>query len=278
MDGPSLDAYTPAQMAARVEQAGVGKANLDAASLFALAVLAGAFISLGAAFSTVTIAGIDAGFGITRLLGGLTFCLGLILVVVAGAELFTGNNLIVMAWVSGKVSTGKLLRNWGIVYAGNLAGALATALAMTWARSWLPPADPVGLAALKIAQTKASLPFMQAFVAGVFCNALVCLAVWLCFSARTTTDKILSILFPITAFVALGFEHSIANMYFIPLGIFLASRPALAAASAQAGIQLEAVNWSGFLSNLVPVTAGNILGGALLVGGVYWFIYLRKPA
>lgn len=269
MEPADFDAYSPAQMAARVEQAGIKKANLDLRSQLPLAVLAGAFIGLGAAFSTNTLAGIDLGYGLNRLLAGLAFCLGLILVVVAGAELFTGNNLIVMAWVSRKVTLQQLLRNWGIVYFGNFAGALATAWFMTLARSWNDPSGPL---AIKIAATKSGLPPLQAFAAGVFCNALVCLAVWLCFSARSTTDKILSILFPITAFVALGFEHSIANMYFIPLGIFLSDRADLLE---KAGLSGPMPDWAGLFHNLVPVTLGNIVGGALMVAGIYWFVYLR---
>ncbi len=273
MDNPvaSFDAYAPAQIAERVEQAGITKAGAPFRKLFPLAVLAGSFIALGAAFYTNTLAGLDLGYGLNRLISALTFCLGLILVIVAGAELFTGNTLIVMAWVDGKVPLSRLLRNWGIVYAGNLAGALATAYVMSHARLWDPHSDPSGALAIKIAASKVNLPVATAFLSGIFCNALVCLAVWLCFSARTTTDRILSILFPISAFVALGFEHSVANMYFIPLGIFLSGRSDLPAAYGTGSLP----DWTGFVHNLVPVTLGNIVGGGLLVAGVYGFIYLR---
>ncbi len=252
-------------MASRVEAGGVAKASLDAPRLVALAILAGAFIGLGAVVSTVAATDTGLGYGPTRLLAGFSFSLGLILVMVGGAELFTGNNLIVIAWADRRVSTLALLRNWGLVYVGNFVGALATAYGVYLSGIHKLAGGKVGANAIAIATTKVSLSFSEAFVRGMFCNALVCLAVWLGFSARTTTDKILAIVFPITAFVAAGFEHSIANMYFVPLGMLLeGSEPV--------------ITWSGFLvGNLLPVTLGNIVGGSLMVGLMYWFIYLRKP-
>ena len=215
-----LDALLPPEMAARAEDVGVRKARLDAVSLFALAVLAGAFIALGAIFATTVSAGAaDLPFGVVRLLAGLAFSLGLILVIVGGAELFTGNNLIVMAWASGKVSSSLVLRNWTIVYVGNLVGALGTAVVMFVAGQYTFGNGSVGLAALTIGDSKAGLDFVPAIALGMMCNALVCLAVWLSFSARTTSDRILAIVPPIAAFVAAGFEHSVANMYFIPEAI-----------------------------------------------------------
>ena len=276
----SFDALLPPDMALKAENTGVSKAGLTGSKTFALAILAGAFIAMGAIFATSVTAGADGmlPFGPTKLLGGLVFCLGLILVVVAGAELFTGNNLIVMAWAGGKVSLAKMLRNWLIVYAGNFVGALVTAYMMFLSGQYLFGSGAVGENALDIALTKVSLGFLQAVVLGIFCNALVCLAVWLCMSARTTTDKILAIIFPITAFVAAGFEHSIANMYFIPVALFI-KNGSTAAFWEQAGTapaEYAALTWNNFLfSNLVPVTLGNIIGGALMVGLVYWFIYLR---
>ncbi|HEX6386057.1 MAG TPA: formate transporter FocA [Anaerolineae bacterium] len=276
----SFDALLPPEMASKAENTGVAKANLGIFRMFALAVLAGAFIAMGAIFATtVTTGGSGAlPFGVTKLLGGLVFCLGLILVVVAGAELFTGNNLIVMAWASRKVSTGKLLRNWVIVYAGNFAGSVLTALMMFWSGQYAFSGGAVGANALNIANAKVSLGFTQAIVLGIFCNALVCLAVWLCMSARSTTDKILAIIFPITAFVAAGFEHSIANMYFIPIGLFVkggASAEFWSQAGVTAGDYANLTWGNFFLANLLPVTIGNIIGGAVMVGLVYWFIYLR---
>lgn len=261
----TIDAFTPAEMAARVEAGGVAKAKLDAGRTFALAVLAGAFIGLGAAFSTVVAADSSFGYGATRLMTGLSFCLGLILVMVGGAELFTGNNLIVMAWAERRVTTRALLRNWAIVYVGNFAGAAATAVGIFLSGIHKLGGGKVGQTALAIATAKVSQGWTEAFFRGVFCNALVCLAVWLGFSARTTTDRILCILFPVTAFVAAGFEHSVANMYFVPMGMLLQGGP-----GGPIGIS------SFLLANLVPVSLGNVVGGSGMVGLVYWFIYLRK--
>jgi formate transporter FocA len=277
----SVDALLPPAMAARAEQIGVKKSMADALSLFVLAVLAGAFISLGAIFATTVSAGAAGAlpYGVARLLTGLVFSLGLILVIVGGAELFTGNNLIVMAWASGKVPTRSLLRNWVIVYAGNFFGALATAGLMFFTTQYTFGGGAVGATALGIASAKASLEFLPALALGVMCNALVCLAVWLCFSARTTTDKILAIIPPITAFVAAGFEHSIANMYFIPIGLFIKSGApgSFWTAIGKTAADFGSLTWERFLvNNLLPVTIGNVIGGALMVGVVYWFVYLRK--
>lgn len=273
-------------MALKAENVGVKKAGMDFMATFALAVLAGAFIALGAVFATTVTAGTLSGgeivssmpFGVSKLLGGLVFCLGLILVIVAGAELFTGNNLIVMAWARGRISFGKVLRNWGIVYLGNFVGSVATAVIMLYSKQYAAGGGTVGLNALKIANGKVGLGFVQAVALGIMCNALVCLAVWLTFSARTTTDKILAILFPITGFVAAGFEHSVANMFFVPIGLLI---KATAPASFWSSIGMTAADFSNltwgnfFINNLLPVTIGNIIGGAVLVGAVYWFVYLR---
>jgi formate transporter len=272
-----LDALPPPEMARKAEQIGVAKAGLDAATTFALSILAGAFIAMGAVFATTaTAGGGDLPYGVVRLLGGLTFTLGLILVIVAGAELFTGNNLIVMAWASRRVSTLLLLRNWAIVYAGNFVGAIATAGLLYAGKQYELGGGIVGDQAVSIAASKTSLGWGQAFVLGAFCNALVCLAVWLCYGARTTADKILAIIPPIAAFVAAGFEHSVANMYFIPYGLLVHSNEAF---WSQQDVTLPAsadLTWAGFVGgNLIPVTIGNIVGGALMVGAVYWFIYLR---
>lgn len=272
----SMDAYTPAEMAQRVETIGMKKASLDAVSLLALGVLAGAFIALGANFATIVWTDNGLGYGLSRLAGALVFTLGLILVIVGGAELFTGNNLIVMAWASRKVSTKLLLRNWTLVYIGNFIGALTTALGFYLSRQWAFDSYHVGVTALNIASAKTLLDPIPAFLLAVFCNALVCLAVWLCFSARTTTDKILAIILPIAAFVAGGMEHSVANMYFIPMGLFLKNEPAVLEAANKTADQLANLTWQGFALNLIPVTLGNIFGGAIMVAAVYWFIYLRK--
>ncbi|NJN53346.1 MAG: formate transporter FocA [Anaerolineae bacterium] len=276
----SFDSLLPPEMAQKAENAGVAKANLGKWRMLALAVLAGAFIGLGAMFATTATTGAAStmAFGQAKVLGGLVFCLGLILVVVAGAELFTGNNLIVMAWASRKVSTGKLLRNWGIVYVGNFIGAGVTAVFVFLSHQYMSANGALGVNALNIANAKTGLEFFPAFVLGVLCNALVCLAVWLCMSARTTTDKILAIIFPITAFVAAGFEHSIANMYFIPMGLFI-KQFAPTSFWQNAGVtsaEYANLTWTNFfVANLLPVTLGNIVGGAVMVGLVYWFVYLR---
>ncbi len=277
---PSLDALLPADMAKKAENVGVTKVNLGPFRMFALAVLAGAFIAMGAVFTTIVTTGASGvlSYGVTRLLAGIVFSLGLILVVVGGAELFTGNNLIVMAWASGKVSTGKLLRNWVIVYLGNFVGAFLTALGVYLSGQYLFGNGAVGLNALTVANTKSGLDFVPALMLGIFCNALVCLAVWLCMGARTVVDKIAAIIFPIAAFVAAGFEHSVANMYFIPMGLFIKGGAPAAFWSdiGQTPADFGNLSWYNFfVTNLVPVTIGNIIGGALMVGLVYWFIYLR---
>ena len=261
-----LDAYAPAQIAMRVREVGVTKATMPVLTMFALAILAGAFIALGALFYTVTVTtGNDATvpFGLLRLAGGVTFSLGLVLVVVGGAELFTGNNLIAMAWASGRVTTQQVMRNWGWVYLGNLVGAVGTAVLVWLAGVHTMSNGAVGETMVQIARSKIALDPVSALARGVLCNVLVCLAVWLCMGARSVADKILAILFPISAFVACGFEHSVANMYFLPIGIMLvAGGPA-------------PLSVLGALSNLVLVTIGNILGGTLMVSLIYWFVYLR---
>jgi len=279
MDQLEIDAYAPAQMAARVEKAGIVKGNLDFLSTFTLAVLAGAFIAFGAALYTYVTHDSTLSTGLTKLLGGLVFCLGLVLVIVAGAELFTGNNLIVMAYVSRKVTLKQLLRNWGIVFAGNLVGSLGVVLVMWMTGQWTAGGSAVGAKALMIANAKVNLTFWQALSRGTLCNILVCLAVWLCFSGRSVTDKILAIIFPITAFVALGFEHSVANMYFIPAGLVLRQDPQVLKAAGVLFGDLSRLTIPGFLiNNLLPVTIGNIIGGGFLVAAVYWFVYLRREA
>jgi formate transporter len=272
-----LDALPPVEMARKAEQVGVVKAGMSIANTFALSVLAGAFIALGAIFATtVTAGGADVPFGVLRLLGGLAFSLGLILVIVAGAELFTGNNLIVMAWASGRVRTSQVARNWGMVYLGNFVGALATAGILFIGKQYEFGHGAVGVQTLSIAASKTDLGFVQAIALGAFCNGLVCLAVWLCYSARTTTDKILSIVPPIAAFVAAGFEHCVANMFFIPMGLLVKSDEEFV--SQQSDLpDLTSLTWERFVTtNLVPVTIGNVVGGALMVGAIYWFVYLRK--
>ncbi len=287
-----IDSLLPAEMATRAEYLGVRKAEMPVFSMLMLSVLAGAFISLGAIFATTVAAGgmsVTAAdgavafttglpYGVTRLLVGLAFSLGLILVVVGGAELFTGNTLIVMAWASGKVTGRALLRNWVIVYTGNFIASIATAGLMFFSKQYTFGSNSVGIAALKIAVGKSDFGFLQAVALGILANALVCLAIWLTYSARTTIDKIVSIIFPITAFVAAGFEHSIANMYFIPYALLVKGfDPEFIATVNDKVPNLEVLTWKAFFfNNLIPVTIGNIIGGAVLVAAIYWVVFLRE--
>lgn len=254
------DAYAPAQIAQRVENAGVGKAKLALAQMIALGMLAGAFIGLGALFYTIVASDTSLAFAQQRLLGGLVFCLGLILVVLAGAELFTGNNLMVMAWVDRKISGSLLARNLFVVYVANFAGAaLLSGLVMLSGHGDFNGGG-IGTTAVAIAEAKCTLGFLQALGSGILCNILVCLAIWLTLGGRSVTDKILAIIFPITAFVAAGFEHCVANMYFLCLGKIMGAE----------------ISWAGiWLDNLLPVSLGNLIGGAGFVGLVYYVIYLR---
>lgn len=272
----SLEALTGPQIAARTAQSGLAKARMAPLTTFVLAVLAGAFIALGAAFSTTALAGTDGlPFGIQRLLAGGAFSLGLILVVCAGAELFTGNTLLVVAWAERRISLRRVAFNWTLVFAGNAVGALATAGLMLATQQYSSGKGSVGLTALNLAEHKDSLGFVQAIALGIICNALVCLAIWLAYSAKTITDKVLAIVPPITAFVAIGGEHSIANLYFIPFAILLKGKHAFMATLLPAP-DVHELTWQRFLAgNLLPVTIGNIIGGSLLVGGVYWLAYLR---
>ena len=291
----SIDAFLPAAMAGKAEDIGVKKAGLNMLSMFALAILAGAFIGIGAIFATTVSAGSmaiststgDAAFktglpyGVVRLITGLAFTVGLILVVIGGAELFTGNNLITMAYMSKKVKLSALLRNWGVVYAGNFVGSIVTALIVFFGKQYTFGSNSIGLAALNIGNTKCGFDFIQAIALGIMCNALVCMAVWMCYSARSTTDRILAIIPPIACFVAAGFEHSVANMYFIPIALFIKNFDTKVydsiVTNLNAGKEFANLTWDKFfINNLLPVTIGNIIGGAFMVGLIYWFVYLRK--
>ncbi len=281
MSGENFDALLPADMARRAELLGVRKAEAPFVRFFALSLLAGAFISLGAMFATtMATGGSSLPYGVNRLLTGFVFCLGLILVVIGGAELFTGNNLIVMAWANKKIKTSALLRSWLIAYFGNFIGALGTVALVYLSGQYLFGGETkIGFTALSIAASKAGLDPVRAFFLGLLCNALVCLAVWMGYSARTTIDKIATIIFPITGFVAMGFEHSIANMYFIPLGLAIKFFDAPFAeqfvqATSISLDKLTVMNF--FVNNLIPVTLGNIVGGTVFVAGIYWMIFLKE--
>jgi formate/nitrite transporter len=262
------DAYSPVEIARRVEAVGETKARMAALPLALLGVLAGAFIGLGAMLFVLVKSDPTLGFAASSVLGGLVFAMGLLMVVVAGAELFTGNNLIVMAWADGRVSTGQVLRNWGIVCLANFVGAAGLALLVFASGHASLNGGAIGHKVVQIAVTKQELPFFTALLRGVLCNVLVCMAVWMAMAGRSVTDKAVAVMLPVMAFVAAGFEHSIANMYLMPLAMLLQQ-------SGLAGY--PAVTWSGMLGNLFPVILGNVLGGAVLVAGVYHVIYKRQP-
>ncbi|MFN3530977.1 MAG: formate/nitrite transporter family protein [Candidatus Brocadia sp.] len=274
-----IDAYSPPQIASRIDRVATVKARLSFAQTFILGVLAGVYIGIGAQFVTLVTCDSTLHFGLTSLIGGAVFSLGLMLVVIGGAELFTGNCLIIMGYVSKRITTREMFNNWTISFMGNFVGSLTMVCWMYKTHQWEFFHHMVGAKALLIAHTKVNLSFKTALARGVLCNALVCLAVWLCFSGRSVADKALSIVFPIGGFVASGFEHCVANMYFIPMGIVLRKNQAVvAAAEKMAGktLDLSQLTWNGFfVNNLLPVTLGNIVGGVILVGIVFWFVYLR---
>ena len=263
-----LDAYAPKEVAARVSEVGVGKAHLPWLNLSLLGILAGAFIGLGALMFNLVASDASLGFAASRLLGGLVFSMGLVLVTVAGAELFTGNNLLVMAWASGRVSSGEVLRNWVLVCAANFVGAAGLALLVWLAGHGEMNQGAVGKTAIRIASAKAQLPGVTLFFRGVLCNLLVCMAVWMVTAGRSVVDKAVAVVLPISAFVAAGFEHSIANMYIIPLAMLLQTYD-------HVGATLPAITFAGFAHNLVPVILGNLVGGSVFVGLVYYVIYVR---
>ena len=280
MEELRVDAYSPPEIAKRIAAVAEKKSGLDFFRMFVLAILAGVFIAFGAQFYTLVVHDSGLAFGLNNLIGGLVFCLGLILVVIAGAELFTGNTLIVMGFIERRVSARQLLKGWSIVYLGNLVGSLVMVLLMYYTAQWGFHGAMVGGKALLIANAKVDMTFLEAFMRGIVCNVLVCLAIWLAFSGRSTIDKIVAVIFPVTAFVASGFEHCVANMYFVPMGLALNGQPeVLAAAQGMAGqpIMLGNLTVAGFIvKNLIPVTLGNIIGGSLLVGVIYWSVYLRQ--
>lgn len=271
------DAPLPAELAAKAERVGVVKAHLPLDQMLLLALLGGAFIALGSVFFTVVTAG-DLDPGLSRLLGGVAFSLGLVLVVAAGAELFTGNTLVVMAAASRRITLRALFRSWAVVYLGNAIGAMATAAAVVGAEHYEQGGGAVGARMLAVAETKASLDPGAALLLGVLANALVCLAVWLSLGARTLTDKVVVVVGPVAAFVAAGFEHSIANLYLVPAGLLVKSwaPDSFFVSIGTPRSSYADLTWGSFLgNNLIPVTIGNVIGGAVLVGAVYWLAYLR---
>lgn len=262
------DAFSPREIAEKVENIGVVKARLPLLPMIMLGILAGVFIGLGAMYYVIVVSDTSLGFGVSRLLGGLAFSLGLIMVVIAGAELFTGNNLLVMAWADKKISFYEVLRNWVIVCIANFVGAAGLAILVYLSRHHEMNGGSIGEAYTRIATLKCNLSFQQAFFSGMLCNVLVCLAVWMSLAGRAVTDKVLVIIFPVSAFVAAGFEHSVANMYLIPMGWLLQFESPVAAGA-------EAISGIGFIKNLIPVILGNLAGGSGFVALFYYFIYGR---
>ncbi|MBB3172183.1 formate/nitrite transporter family protein [Parvibacter caecicola] len=263
----SPDALAPAAIEAKAENVGVAKATMAGGKCFVSAMLAGAFIGFGGMFFCTFLGDTTMAFGVQRLVGGLTFCLGLCLVLCCGAELFTGNVLMACAKASGRISFGQLFRNWGIVWVGNLAGSLLAVAIIYLSNLQGMNGGAVGEAFVSVAAGKVALEPVTLFFKAVLCNILVCLAVWIGFSSKTTADKVLGILLPISAFVACGFEHCVANMFFLPMGLLLNAVGGFGVAGA--------MTLGGVAYNLVLATLGNIAGG-LLVGMAYWFIYRKK--
>lgn len=264
---PAPAAYpTPAQILATAQAVGVGKAGLPFLRMLVLAMFAGMFIAFGGMFFTLFAGDPSLPFSAQRLLGGLFFALGLLLVLCCGAELFTGNNLMACALAGGKITWKALLRNWGVVYLGNLLGSLLAVAIVFLANYQAMNGGLVGDAAVSIAASKASLAWGTAFFKGIACNILVCLAVWMGFAGKTVTDKFFAALFPVAAFVACGFEHCVANMYFLPMGM-------LCQAAGYGANVTSALTWAGVFSNLTAATLGNIVGGAVIVGLAYWLAF-----
>lgn len=274
-----IEALLPPETALACEAAGAAKAGRDEIALLVLGLLAGAFIALGAVFMTVVLTGAgELPWGVARLLAGLTFSLGLILVIVGGAELFTGDSLMIVACASRRITVGALLRAWSLVYIGNIGGAVGTAALVFLAGQHGFSDGAVGKTALAIASSKAALPTVQLFFLAVLCNVLVCLAVWMSFGAQSIADKVMVIVPPVAAFVAAGFEHSIANMYLLPYGLAIKAwaGPEFWTAIGQNAATYPELTVAGALHNIIVATLGNLVGGSLMVGAIYWFVYLRR--
>ncbi|MCI4463369.1 MAG: formate/nitrite transporter family protein [Caldisericum sp.] len=267
--------FPPKDVAAKMCETGVGKCKLPILKMFILAILAGVYIAFGAQLFLLVGSDSTLGFGFTRFLSASVFTVGLMMVVVGGAELFTGNNLVLIAALDKKVTWGELLKNWVVVYIGNFVGSIILAAFLFFGGTWSLNGNLVGANALKVALSKTSLTFAQAFFRGILCNWLVCMAVWMAMASKDVIGKLFAIYFPIMAFVASGFEHSVANMFFIPYGIFLKSNPKVLEVAGKTLADLANLNWGTlFTVNLIPVTLGNLVGGAIFVGAVYWYVYL----
>ncbi len=264
------DALAPAQIEAKAEAVAVGKVQMTASKCFVSSILAGMFIALGALFFCTFLGDATLPFGIQRVLGGVCFCLGLVLVLCCGAELFTGNALMVTALASKKIALSGMLKNWAIVWVGNLCGSLIVVFIAFMAHAGDMNGGGVASVMISTAVSKINPDWVTLFFKGILCNVLVCLAVWIGYAGRTVVDKVVGILLPITAFVACGFEHCVANMFFLPMGL------ALNAAGYATTVPTEVLSVPGILYNISAATLGNIVGGAILVGLAYWFLYHKR--
>lgn len=272
---PIVEAFSPSDIARRVEEAGVAKTRAGVAATLALGVMAGVFIALGAMLAGTISVGSELGAGPTKLLMGVGLAMGLFMVVITGAELFTGNNLMLMGLFTRRISILSLGRNWGLVYAGNLIGSLLIVALVYYGGWWAQGDYAFGGAAVATADAKVNLSFETAFVRGILANMLVCLAVWMAMAGRSAIDKLAGLFLPVCAFVAAGFEHSVANMYFVPVGVLLAAaEPQTLAAAGLADAPRLDVAWASH--NLAAASLGNIVGGGVIVGLAHWFIHLRE--
>ena len=264
------DALAPAEIEAKAEAVAIGKTKTPVAKLLVLSMLAGAFIAFGALYFCVFLGDPSMPFAVQRIVGGLCFSLGLVLVLCCGAELFTGNMLMVCALASKKITAGAMAKNWTLVWLGNLAGALVAVALVYFAHIADMNGGGVGNAMVSVAVSKVTPDWTTLFFKGILCNIFVCLAVWIGFATRTVVDKVIGILLPISAFVACGFEHCVANMFFLPMGL-LAKGAGFGAQIDASALDLESVFY-----NISAATLGNIVGGAIFVGLAYWFVFHAK--
>jgi formate transporter len=273
---------TPAEIAEYTIQTGIKKVALSIPKQILLGILAGVFIAFAAEGSNMAAYNLFAKpetYGLGKVLAGAIFGTGLMLVILAGGELFTGNTMISAGVFEGKIKLTDMLKNWFFVYIGNFIGSVFIAYLMVQSGLFNSSAGLLGGVTIKIASYKVGLPFMSAFYLGIMCNWLVCLAVWMAYGAKDMVGKVFAIFFPIWLFITSGFEHSIANMYYIPAGILAKTNPSWAAASHLDPHTLVGLNWGTFIiNNLIPVTLGNIIGGSVFVAGVYWFVYIKSGA
>ena len=276
-----IDAYAPKIMANRVGQVGISKANMSFLTTLALSILAGVFIALGAQLMMMVTHTATSSFGLNALVGGVVFTMALVLIVITGAELFTGNCLIAMSFFAGKITSGDLTRNLFIAFIGNFLGALSIVFWIYISAQWTSNNYLLGAKIVIAANEKVNMSFGVAFARGVLCNSLVCLGIWLCYSARNNMDKVLSLLWPISCLIACGFEHCVVNMWLIPMAIILKGNRFVMAAVERVNGEADIANLTfakGFLVyNLFPVVLGNLFGGIVLVAGIYWFVFLRTP-